>query len=192
MTTRIARHRLPIGTVLLFLAILPPLGTCGQGTPATSGEPPIPQDAAVLELDVPRDATVRIEDRDYGTSRRRFEFRPFPEGATGRYAVRVRFPDGREQARTVLLERGWHVRLPMRGDGGSRPELVVQTGHTSGVSSVAFSPDGRRLATGSWDQTAIIWDAAGGQKLATLTGHTYGVSSVAFSPDGRRLATGVG
>jgi len=63
-------------------------------------------------------------------------------------------------------------------------------GHTSYVSSVAFSPDGSRLATGSSDKTAKIWDLATGKAALTLEGHTSSVSSVAFSPDGSRLATG--
>ena len=63
-------------------------------------------------------------------------------------------------------------------------------GHTAGVSSVAWSPDGKRLATGSYDKTAKVWDAATGQELLTLKGHTGYVFSVAWSPDGKRLATG--
>ncbi|MBI4752712.1 MAG: AAA-like domain-containing protein, partial [Acidobacteria bacterium] len=68
--------------------------------------------------------------------------------------------------------------------------LTNLTGHTASVSSVAFSPDGKRLATGSWDNTVKVWDVATWQAVATLTGHTDSVFSVAFSPDGNRLATG--
>jgi WD40 repeat protein len=57
------------------------------------------------------------------------------------------------------------------------------------VNSVAFSPDGRLLASGSWDNTIRLWDAASGALLRTLEGHTNTVLSVAFSPDGRLLAS---
>ena len=54
------------------------------------------------------------------------------------------------------------------------------------VFSVAFSPDGRRIVSGSDDGTLRLWDAGTGQQIgAPLTGHTGPVASVAFSPDGR-------
>lgn len=62
--------------------------------------------------------------------------------------------------------------------------------HTGTVWSVAFSPDGITLATGSWDTTARLWDVAAGTTRHELTDHTGVVLSVAFSPDGRTLATG--
>lgn len=72
---------------------------------------------------------------------------------------------------------------------GSRPELVLQTGHTQYVKAIAFSPDGRWLASASNDNTAKIWDLESGFELRSLRGHTKIVTSVAFSPDGRLVAT---
>ncbi|MBD1925639.1 serine/threonine protein kinase [Trichocoleus sp. FACHB-90] len=68
----------------------------------------------------------------------------------------------------------------------------VQTlkGHSKWVRSVAFSPDGQLLASGSQDETIKLWQPSTGKEIHTLTGHFIRVSSVAFSPDGQILASG--
>lgn len=71
-----------------------------------------------------------------------------------------------------------------------KPELVVQTGHSDSVRSIAFSPDGKTLASASSDHTIKLWDVATGIELRTLKGHSLDVNSVAFSPDGKTLASG--
>ena len=68
--------------------------------------------------------------------------------------------------------------------------IQVFAGHTEAVSSVAFSPDGSRVLTGSYDYTTKLWDADTGLEIRTFAGHTETVNSVAFSPDGTRVLTG--
>ncbi|MCU1267895.1 MAG: (Myosin heavy-chain) kinase [Acidobacteria bacterium] len=72
---------------------------------------------------------------------------------------------------------------------GNVPQLVMATGHSNLVSSVAFSPAGKLLASASHDATIKLWDIGSGKELNTLVGHSGFVWSVAFSPDGRILAS---
>jgi WD40 repeat protein len=76
-------------------------------------------------------------------------------------------------------------------DATSGGELFSITGHKGPVRSVTYSPDGQRLASGSDDGTAKLWDARSGKLLRTIAGRDSSItaiSAVAFSPDGRRLA----
>jgi WD40 repeat protein len=67
--------------------------------------------------------------------------------------------------------------------------LRTFAGHTDAVSSVAFSPDDKRIASGSFDKTTKIWETNTGELLRTLEGHTDRVLGVAFSPDGKQIVS---
>jgi WD40 repeat protein len=75
-------------------------------------------------------------------------------------------------------------------DLDARKEVMCLKGHNAVVNTVAFTPDGQRILSGSNDQTVRLWDAATGKLLHTFTGHTSGVRKVVVCPDGRRALSG--
>jgi WD40 repeat protein/serine/threonine protein kinase/tetratricopeptide (TPR) repeat protein len=93
-------------------------------------------------------------------------------------------PDGRR-----LVATGFGDGSVNLWDAHTGRRLTPFLGHTDAIEHAAFSPDGQRLATASYDTTVRVWDVSTGQTLWTRR-HEKGLQGVAFSPDGRRVATG--
>jgi WD40 repeat protein len=105
------------------------------------------------------------------------------EGRGGRVRCLAFAPGG-------SLVGGTDQGIVVRWELSTGEEKAFFLGHFDRISDLALSPDGRTLATASYDSRVILWSAESGQRLLTLEGHTSAVHCLAFSPDGTILATG--
>ena len=138
------------------------------------------------------DSTVKVWDAIHGQETFTFQ------GNSDHIESMAISPDGKclasgtwgpDRTRPFLLSPGYPGEVKV-WDVLSGQRKLTLTGHTGAVTSVMFSPDGRRLVSASnFDPVARVWDAKSGAVLLKLIGHTGPVNCVAFSPDGTRLAS---
>ncbi|HKB05011.1 MAG TPA: serine/threonine-protein kinase, partial [Gemmataceae bacterium] len=118
------------------------------------------------------------------------------EGFEYGHTVQVAHQEWRDNnvpATLALLEgtkpkfRGWEWRYVLRL---CHTDLLTLTGHTGAVTAASFRADGARVVTGSWDSTAMVWNAKSGLEVLALKGHTGPVTAASFRADGSRILTG--
>src|SRR5688572_28372758 len=93
-------------------------------------------------------------------------------------------------ALTVLSSKSTAIRLDSTETPNARPELVLQRGHSQGVTCAACAADGTWLASGAADNSILIWQLPSGRHLRTLTGHRGPIRAVAISENGELLVSG--
>jgi WD40 repeat protein len=132
------------------------------------------------------DGTVRVLDGQTAQEKLVFRGHAFSVSA-------VAFsPDGRlaaSAAGRVESDRPDHEEVLIWEAATGRILHKLQ-GHQRRPTTLAFAPDGHRLATAGWDKEVKLWDVATGQEVLSLEGHEGGVLAVRFSPNGRWLASG--
>ena len=89
----------------------------------------------------------------------------------------------------IFAAGGWDgkIQLWLKNHHGTQQLLKTLPGHKQTISQVQFSPDGKLIASASWDKTIKLWDAKNGNYLATLKHHQGGINSVVFSPNSKFL-----
>jgi WD40 repeat protein/tRNA A-37 threonylcarbamoyl transferase component Bud32 len=110
--------------------------------------------------------------------------------AGGDQTVRLWDPSTGAELTTIQVSKGADFFIPLLRDyAAAGQDRASLKGHTRPGYCLAFAPDGRTLATGSWNGKVTIWDAFKTPEQATLVGHDDLIRSVACAPDGSRLAT---
>ncbi len=138
-------------------------------------------------VDLPAGAEVLLDDRPVTFQQARENEPKEVAVLPGRRKLEITREGFKSETQELKVSAGERTRIVVRLEPWKDLSLV---GHTGPVNSVAFSPDGKRIVSGSDDHTVKVWDADRGVQVLSLQGHTGMVLSVAFRPDGKRIASG--
>ena len=155
--------------------------------------PSLPSDHCILRLQLPQEARVELDGRDFDTQRE-FTFENLTLGTTYQAQLLVTFSGGGKQHRTILVQGGQRVSLTLRPPTTTAPALVVQTSRLKDHCA-AISADGRWMVFGG-DGNASLWEVETGRRLRTFWFPekigVYPAARVAISSDHRVLAVSTG
>jgi WD40 repeat protein/serine/threonine protein kinase/tetratricopeptide (TPR) repeat protein len=132
------------------------------------------------------DATIKLWDVSTGIESKTLRAHTEGSGWGGVYWAALS-PDGKR----IVSSGRWDKKINI-WDVATGGELMAVNSQERLVGPVSFSPDGKRIVSGTADKTIRVWDCANGAELMTLRGHEGKVSAVAFSPDGQRIVSSSG
>jgi WD40 repeat protein len=173
----IAQSSLLIAMALLFAE-----------SPLAAADELVPDDTCYVDLEMPPDATVTVDGRPRG-QKRELSYSSLRPGTIYRSRITVRMADGNQQQHELLVRGGRRMRLAVSPSADSRPRMMLQAGHTQGISCLAISPDQQLLLTGSADNTVGVWNTDTGHMIHAFNGHKSEIQSLAFTADGRHAVS---
>jgi WD40 repeat protein len=187
------RHIAP-GVVVAFVSLLGIHSSAQQYLPVPEARQDVPSDQCRIELSLPAHAKVTVDNRDFGEQRsialRLAEGSGGGQGERG-FLLVVDFPNGGRLSQWVAARGGTVVRVAL-----STPpiETVLLEGPSAEITSLAFSPDGKWIATGTDEEQVLLWDTETGRIRwngdAPVSNASSDAISVAFSPDGSQVLVG--